>query len=107
MTAAVDPAQVPAGLDIEARSFAIIDAEARERERFGPADWPVARRMIHAAGDVGVEEHFLRGKARRNDRARRAHRLGEEQYHQPHRALLRAAARAHHDGRERFADGDD
>ena len=54
MSAAPDANQVKAGLDIEERSFAIIDGESPDRERFSSAAWTVARRMIHAVGDISI-----------------------------------------------------
>ncbi len=48
----LDPASTPES--IEARSFAIIDAEIPEPRPFrGPA-WQVARRLIHTTGDPGI-----------------------------------------------------
>jgi precorrin-8X/cobalt-precorrin-8 methylmutase len=38
------------GAGIEARSLAIIDAEAGDHE-YGPDRWPIVRRMIHATAD--------------------------------------------------------
>jgi precorrin-8X/cobalt-precorrin-8 methylmutase len=49
----LDPASAPE--DIEARSFAIIEAEAGERPFSGPA-WEVARRLVHASGDLSLLE---------------------------------------------------
>lgn len=40
--------------DIEVRSFAIIDAEVPEPRSFTSVAWPVARRIIHAAGDISL-----------------------------------------------------
>lgn len=59
MKAAPDKAQVKAGLDIEEESFAIIDAEATRMAEFGAGAWVVARRMIHAAGDVSIENELI------------------------------------------------
>ncbi|MFW5857373.1 MAG: precorrin-8X methylmutase [Planctomycetota bacterium] len=44
--------------DIEAQSFAIIDAEA-DPGRFDPLVWPVVRRMIHAAGEIDLQDDVL------------------------------------------------
>lgn len=41
------------GPDIEARSFAIIDAEAGNHGR-PPAEWEIVRRMIHTTGDLSL-----------------------------------------------------
>jgi precorrin-8X/cobalt-precorrin-8 methylmutase len=48
--------------DILAESFRIIDAEVGAHS-FGPLEWPVVRRMIHAAGDLGLAQlvHFSPG----------------------------------------------
>jgi precorrin-8X/cobalt-precorrin-8 methylmutase len=53
------------GARIYAQSFATIRAEAA-LDRFAPEEEPVAVRMIHAAGMVGLEEHirFAPGMAR-------------------------------------------
>lgn len=49
----LDPAATPEA--IEARSFAVIDEEARERGNpFSGNSWKVARRLVHAAGDVAL-----------------------------------------------------
>ncbi|MDR2744268.1 MAG: precorrin-8X methylmutase, partial [Desulfovibrio sp.] len=40
--------------EIEARSFAIIDAEAGERNRFSGRARVIARRIVHAGGDLGL-----------------------------------------------------
>ena len=48
---ALDPASTPA--DIEARSFAIIDAEFPDKPFSGHA-WEVARRLVHTSGDVSL-----------------------------------------------------
>ncbi len=45
------------GAEIYRRSFAMIRAEA-ELAAFGPEEEPVAVRMIHAAGLVGLEAHI-------------------------------------------------
>ncbi|ASM73581.1 MULTISPECIES: precorrin-8X methylmutase [Roseobacteraceae] len=45
------------GAAIYAQSFAIIRAEA-DLDRFSPDQEPVAVRMIHAAGMVGLEQHL-------------------------------------------------
>ena len=45
------------GAAIYAESFSIIRAEA-DLARFGPEEEPVAVRMIHAAGMVGLERHI-------------------------------------------------
>jgi len=42
------------GLDIEARSFEIIDSEAPERRGFSVDQWEVVRRMIHTTGDMAL-----------------------------------------------------
>jgi precorrin-8X/cobalt-precorrin-8 methylmutase len=39
--------------DILAESFRVIEAEV-EPHPFGPVEWPVVRRMIHASGDPGL-----------------------------------------------------
>src|SRR4051812_10863104 len=39
--------------EIMAESFRIIDREVG-RHPFGPSEWPVVRRMIHASGDVDL-----------------------------------------------------
>lgn len=46
----LDPASTPA--DIEARSFAIIDAEAGAAKPFSGHAWSVARRLVHTSGDM-------------------------------------------------------
>lgn len=48
----LQPAFSPGG--IEARSFSIIDAEVPEPKSFTRLAWPVARRIIHAAGDISL-----------------------------------------------------
>jgi precorrin-8X/cobalt-precorrin-8 methylmutase len=40
--------------EIEARSFAIIDAEAPEPRPFSGTAWSVARRLIHTCGDMDI-----------------------------------------------------
>lgn len=50
--APLDPASTPE--DIEARSFAVIDAETPEPRPFQGKLWQVARRMIHTMGDVDI-----------------------------------------------------
>jgi len=59
MLAAADNAQVQAGLDIEQESFTIIDAESQCRSQFSVPAWAVARRIIHAAGDVAIEHDLI------------------------------------------------
>lgn len=46
----LDPASSPR--DIEARSFAIIDAEAGEAKPFTGHAWGIARRLVHSSGDM-------------------------------------------------------
>ena len=46
----LDPASTPAA--IEARSFAIIDAEAGDPKPFSGHAWSVARRLAHTSGDM-------------------------------------------------------
>jgi precorrin-8X/cobalt-precorrin-8 methylmutase len=41
------------GDEILAESFRIIDAEAGDHG-FGPLEWPIVRRMIHASGDLDL-----------------------------------------------------
>ena len=41
-------------MEIEARSFAIIDAEIPEPRPFAGYAWSVARRLIHTCGDVDI-----------------------------------------------------
>jgi len=50
--------------DILTESFRIIDAEIATHQ-FGPLEWPVVRRMIHASGDLGMAQlaHFSEGAA--------------------------------------------
>jgi precorrin-8X/cobalt-precorrin-8 methylmutase len=50
--------------DILAESFRIIDTEAGAH-CFGPLEWPIVRRMIHAAGDLELARlvHFHPGAA--------------------------------------------
>lgn len=48
----LDPASTPDA--IEARSFAIIDAEIREPRPFAGELWQVARRCVHTLGDVDI-----------------------------------------------------
>ena len=48
----LDPASAPG--DIEARSFAIIEAEIPHPRPFSGHAWQVARRIIHAAGDISL-----------------------------------------------------
>ncbi len=45
------------GPDIEAKSFAVIDAEA-SRPDVHPAEWEVMRRAIHTTGDISLGESF-------------------------------------------------
>ena len=40
--------------EIEARSFAIIDAETPEPRPFSGATWSIARRLIHTCGDMDI-----------------------------------------------------
>lgn len=49
---ALDPAHTPAA--IEARSFAVIDAEIPEPRPFSGPLWQVARRCIHTLGDTEI-----------------------------------------------------
>lgn len=55
---------------ILAESFRIIEAEAGAHG-FGPLEWPLVRRMIHAAGDVALARlvHFSPGAAAAGVRA--------------------------------------
>jgi precorrin-8X/cobalt-precorrin-8 methylmutase len=50
--------------EILAESFRIIDAETGAHS-FGPIEWPVVRRMIHASGDLELAHlvHFSSGAA--------------------------------------------
>lgn len=48
----LDPASTPS--DIEARSFAIIDAEAGEPKPFSGHAWDIARRLVHTSGDMSL-----------------------------------------------------
>ena len=48
----LDPCSTPAS--IEARSFAIIDAEVGESKPFAGKAWIVARRLVHTTGDVSL-----------------------------------------------------
>ncbi len=48
----LDPASSPAS--IEARSFAIIDAEVGEDRPFSGDAWQLARRLVHTAGDLSL-----------------------------------------------------
>ncbi|MDE7241386.1 precorrin-8X methylmutase [Desulfovibrio sp.] len=52
MPVTLDPAVTPEA--IEARSFAIIDAELPEPRPFAGPLWEVARRCIHALGDTAI-----------------------------------------------------
>lgn len=52
MSVLLDPAATPEA--IEARSFAIIDAELPEPRPFAGPLWEVARRCIHALGDTAI-----------------------------------------------------
>ncbi|WP_165078617.1 MULTISPECIES: precorrin-8X methylmutase [unclassified Desulfovibrio] len=52
MPVTLDPAATPEA--IEARSFAIIDAELPEPRPFAGPLWEVARRCIHALGDTAI-----------------------------------------------------
>lgn len=52
MPLVLDPAATPEA--IEARSFAIIDAELPEPRPFAGQLWEVARRCIHALGDTAI-----------------------------------------------------
>lgn len=52
MSVILDPAATPE--TIEARSFAIIDAELPEPRPFAGQLWEVARRCIHALGDTAI-----------------------------------------------------
>ena len=56
MSITLDPASAPQ--DIEARSFAIIDAEIPEPRPFAGPLWEVARRLIHTTGDVDILPHL-------------------------------------------------
>jgi precorrin-8X/cobalt-precorrin-8 methylmutase len=47
-------AQPMSGAEIEARSFAIIDAERAPADGFSPEQWEIVRRMIHACGDLSL-----------------------------------------------------
>ena len=51
-TADLDPASTPQ--EIEARSFAIIDAEIPEPRAFSGGLWEVARRCVHTLGDTEI-----------------------------------------------------
>lgn len=51
-TADLDPASTPQ--EIEARSFAIIDAEIPEPRAFSGGLWEVARRCVHTLGDTKI-----------------------------------------------------
>ncbi len=44
--------------DIEAESFAIIDAEIGEPKPFSGAAWEIARRMVHSCADFEILEHL-------------------------------------------------
>lgn len=44
---------------IETRSFAIIDAEAGEKKPFTGDAWTVARRLVHAVGDMSLLDSLL------------------------------------------------
>ena len=46
------------GNEILAESFRIIEAEVG-RHHFGDDEWPIVRRMIHAAGDPGIAESVV------------------------------------------------
>ncbi|MDL2290775.1 precorrin-8X methylmutase [Desulfovibrio sp. OttesenSCG-928-F20] len=48
----LDPAVSPT--EIEARSFAIIEAEVGEPRPFTGDSWSVARRLVHSSGDLGL-----------------------------------------------------
>ena len=48
----LDPSVTPES--IEARSFAIIDAEAGDPKPFSGKAWSVARRLVHTAGDISL-----------------------------------------------------
>src|SRR5579862_7481882 len=50
--------------DIQTESFRIIDSEVGEHP-FGPREWPVVRRMIHACGDLELANlvHFSKNAA--------------------------------------------
>jgi precorrin-8X/cobalt-precorrin-8 methylmutase len=58
------------GEDILAESFRIIEAEVGAHS-FGPLEWPVVRRIIHASGDVELARwvHFSPGAAAAGVRA--------------------------------------
>ena len=58
------------GEDILAESFRLIEAEVGEHS-FGPLEWPVVRRIIHASGDVELARwvHFSPGAAAAGVRA--------------------------------------
>lgn len=45
------------GPEIEARSFAVIDAECADRERFSAGEWEIVRRLIHTTGDFTLAQH--------------------------------------------------
>ena len=51
-TVELDPACTPQ--EIEARSFAIIDAEIPEPRPFSGGLWEVARRCVHTLGDTEI-----------------------------------------------------
>jgi precorrin-8X/cobalt-precorrin-8 methylmutase len=50
---APEPVVVSSGGDILAESFRIIETEV-DRRPFDDFEWPIVRRMIHAAGDPGI-----------------------------------------------------
>lgn len=53
----LDPPSTPES--IEARSFAIIDAEAGASRPFSGDAWQVARRLVHTAGDLSLLEALV------------------------------------------------
>ncbi len=56
----LDPSSNP--YDIEARSFAIIDAEITEPRAFTGDLWHIARRMIHTTGDLKLVDDIVLSK---------------------------------------------
>ena len=45
------------GPEIEARSFAIIDAETPDRARFSSEEWEIVRRLVHTTGDFSIAQN--------------------------------------------------
>lgn len=59
MTTITPRASMLSPADIEAQSFAIIDAEIPEPRLFSGPAWEIARRLIHTSGDPTLLDHLF------------------------------------------------